>query len=68
MKRTHLWTQRGKERVEQIEKVDDFMCKINSQWEAAVLHREPSPALCDGPQGWGGVGGGEGGTRREGYA
>ena len=34
MKRKDLWTQRGKERVEQIEKValhvDIFMCKINS--------------------------------------
>ena len=33
-------------------------CKTDSQWEAAVKHREPSSALSDNLEGWDGVGGG----------
>ena len=31
------------------------MCKIDSYWEPAVEHREPSLVLCDGLHGWDGV-------------
>ena len=33
------------------------MCKIESQWEAAVQHRELSSVFCDDLEGWVGVGG-----------
>lgn len=36
--------------------------KTDSQWEAAVEHREPSSGPCDDLKGWGGGGG----LRREG--
>ena len=36
------------------------MCKIDSQWEAAVQHRELSSVFQ-----WGGVGGGVGGGRED---
>ena len=55
MKRTHLWTQRGKERAEQTEKVDDFMCKIIASGK--LLCNTGSPARCSvaahrGGMGW----------------
>ena len=41
------------------------MCKIDSWWEPAVLHRELSSVLSDDLDGW--VGGGVGGSsKREG--
>ena len=33
-------------------------CKIDHQWEFAVLLRECKPELCDDLEGWDGVGGG----------
>ena len=30
------------------------MCKIDSQWEAAIKHRELSSVLCDDLEGWDG--------------
>ena len=41
------------------------ICKIESQWELAVWHRELNPVLCDNPEGWDGVGDGRG-VQREG--
>ena len=32
-----------------------YMCKIDSYWEPAVEHREPSLVLCDDLHGWDGV-------------
>ena len=44
------------------------ICKIDSQWELAVCHRELNPVLCDNLEGWDGVGGGrevqDGGDKR----
>ena len=40
------------------------MCKIDSQWEPAVQHRELSSLLCDDLDGWDGGGGGR--SKREG--
>ena len=38
--KTNLWTQRGKERVGQMERVAwknvHYICKMDSQWEFAV--------------------------------
>ena len=31
------------------------MCETDSQWEAAVQHRELSPVLCDNLEGWDGL-------------
>ena len=28
------------------------MCKIDSEWEATLQHRELSAGLCDDPEGW----------------
>ena len=33
------------------------ICKIDSQWEFAVLLRELKPGLCNNLEGWDGVGG-----------
>ena len=49
----------GKDRAGRTEKVAmtdirTMMWKIANQWEAAVEHREPSLALCDGLEGWDG--------------
>ena len=41
------------------------MCEIDSQWEAAVQHRELSSVLCDNLERWNGVGW-EGGPRGRG--
>ena len=41
------------------------MCKTDSQWEAAVQHREISSVLCGDLDGW--DGGWEGGPRGRGY-
>ena len=54
-------TQPGKDWVGQIKRValtDTNPCEVDSWWEAAVLHRELSSALCDDSEGWdrGGVG------------
>ena len=32
------------------------ICKIDSQWEFAVWHRELNPVLCNNLEGWDGVG------------
>ena len=42
------------------------MCKIDSEWEAAVYCRELSSVLCDDPERSGGVGGGRE-VRERGY-
>jgi len=42
------------------------ICKIDSYWEFAVLHRKLSPLLCDGLEGWDGDGR-EGGSKGRGY-
>ena len=35
------------------------MCKVDSQWEAAIKHRESSLVCCDDLEGWdGGMQGG----------
>ena len=54
--RTDLRTQQGKERVKQIEEVAlntyITMCKIDSQWEATVQHKELNPVLWDNLEEW----------------
>ena len=54
-----LWT----ERVGRIERValkhtSRTMCKMDSQWEFAVWHRELNLVPCDNLEGWDGMGGG----------
>ena len=34
------------------------ICKIDSQWESEVWHRDPNLVLCNNLEGWDGVGGG----------
>ena len=53
-----LWTQYGKERLGQTEKVA-LTCRLpcvkgRAGGEAAERHGEPSLVLCDDPEGWDG--------------
>ena len=46
-----MWTQQGKVRVDELKdhhgNIYITICKIDSKWEFAVLHRELNLELCD---------------------
>ena len=57
MQRTDVWTWGawgGWDELDQIRHKYTTICKIDSQWEPAVQHRELSSVLCDGLVGWDG--------------